>query len=116
MNAKEYSFRPTGETHLIAADAVAPAGIQVSGNSPSGSENYDCYLLYNESSNTIHVGWGSSATQAQANSVEVTSGSPARSIPIPAGAGAVFRFSKDTFFSGLATSASKLYITPGEGV
>jgi hypothetical protein len=43
-------------------------------------------------------------------------GTTSEAIVLVPGAVEILRFNKDTFFSGLASSATTVYITPGQGI
>jgi hypothetical protein len=72
--------------------------------------------IVNTSLNTVHLGYGPTAAEAQANAVAATAGNPAPSVPLVAGAVEILRFSAGLFFSGAAAGASTVYMTPGEGL
>jgi hypothetical protein len=61
-------------------------------------------------------GVGSTAAIAAANAVAPTAGSPTAAIVLAPGAVEVLRFQRESFFSGLASSASTVYIVQGEGM
>jgi hypothetical protein len=48
--------------------------------------------------------------------VAPVAGTPSDAIVLVPGAVEVLRFNKDTFFSGLASGATTIYVTPGQGI
>ena len=72
--------------------------------------------IVNAGANIAHVGVGASASEAAANAVAATAGSPASGIPILPGTEKIVRVPLGSYFSGVATIATTLYITPGEGL
>jgi hypothetical protein len=111
----QIAFNPQGKTVVIAAAAVAPAGVQVPiyKNLPV---NTGQIRVVNASDNLVHLGIGPTAAAAQANAVAATAGNPANSIPLVAGAVEILRFGPDSYFSGVASGASTVYMTPGQGL
>lgn len=95
------------------ADSTAPLGVQVV--SESGHKSGQVRIV-NTGNVTVHLGVGPTAAAAQANAVAATAGNPAAGIPMVAGAVEILRFQADAFFSGLASEATTVYITPGTGL
>lgn len=114
MSSSQIALIPTGNTVVVSAAAVAPLGIQA----PvfDGQLVFGQMRIVNASTNTVHLGVGATAAEAQTNAVAATAGVPAKGIPIVAGAVEILRFSTGVYFSGLAAAASTVYITPGEGL
>ena len=112
----QIAFSPLGETIVVAAAGTAPAGIQAPVLEKFNPQNAGQYRFVNAGSNTVFLGTGDSAAKATANAVAPTAGSPTAAIVLVPGAVEVLRFNKDTFFSGLASAATTVYITPGQGL
>ena len=112
----QIAFNPQGNTVVVAADAVAPAGIQAPVNGKFNSQATGQVRIINAGTNTVHLGVGPTAAAAQANAVAATAGNPAAGIPLVAGAVEVLRFPAGSFFSGVAGAATTVYLTPGEGL
>ena len=109
----QIAFNPQGNTVVVAADPTAPLGVQAPASTvnPRGQ-----YRVVNAGNVTVHLGIGTTATLAQTNAVAPTSGNPQYSVPLVAGAVEILRFAPDSYFSGLASEETTLYITPGEGI
>ena len=110
-------FNPLGNTVVVAADAVAPAGVAAPVFPAFSAQERGEVRIVNASPNLVHLGVGSSAALAQAAAVAAAAGSPAAGIPLVAGAVEVLRFGQGAFFSGVsAAGASTVYVTPGQGL
>lgn len=112
----QIAFNPQGETVVVAADVSPPLGVLVPvfqkiADNPSGQMR-----IINASANIVHLGYGPTAADAQANAVAAVAGNPAPSIPLLPGAVEVMRFSAGIYFSGAASGASTVYMTPGKGL
>lgn len=107
-------FNPQGKTIVVAANAVAPLGIQATVDVQLNSHGQ--YRIVNTGTVTVHLGVGSTAEEAQTNSVAAVSGTSANGIPIVPGAVEVISFPAQSFFSGISSAATTLYITPGIGL
>lgn len=112
----QIAFNPQGSTVVVAADAVAPAGVQAPVNGKFDAQSTGQVRIVNAGSNTVHLGVGPSAADASANAVASTAGSPAAGIPLVPGAVEIMRFPIGSYFSGVASAANTVYITPGEGL
>jgi hypothetical protein len=112
----QIAFAPQGETAVVAAAVVAPAGVQAGVYEKFDAQATGQYRVVNSGSVTVFLGVGVSAAEATANAVAPVSGNPSPAIPIAPGAVEILRFNKDAYFSGLATSATTVYITPGQGI
>lgn len=108
-------FAPLGQTVVVAAAAVAPAGVQAPIFASSGTSAGQ-FRIFNSSTNLVHIGVGATAAAAQSNAVAAAAGAPATSIPLPPGACEILRFGQDNFFSGVSSAAASVFITPGEGL
>lgn len=112
----QIAFNPQGKTVVVAAAAVAPAGVQAPVYEKFNPQATGQYRFVNAGTNTVHLGVGPLAADATANAVAATAGSPAAGIPLVPGAVEVLRFPLGSHFSGVAAAATTLYITPGEGL
>ena len=112
----QIASNPQGETVVIAADAVAPLGVQVLTKSGGSEPSSGQYRVVNSGATTVFLGVGPTAALAQANSVAPTAGAPSSAIVLVPGAVEVLSFGDKAFFSGLAAVATTVYITQGAGV
>jgi hypothetical protein len=112
----QIAFAALGQTIVVAAAAVAPAGIQAPVNGKLDAQNAGQFRLINAGATTVFLGTGGSATVATANAVAPTAGSPTAAIVLLPGAVEILRFNINTFFSGLSSAAATVYITPGQGL
>ena len=112
----QIAFNPQGKTVVVAAAAVAPAGVQAPANQRFSAQETGQVRIVNAGTNTVHLGVGASAAEAQINAVASTSGNPANGIPLLAGAVEILRFPTGSYFSGVASGATTVYVTPGEGL
>lgn len=112
----QIAFSPLGETIVVAADAAAPTGIQAPVYSKFDPQSAGQYRFVNAGTNTVFLGTGASAAEATANAVAPIAGNPSPAVVLLPGAVEIIRFNKDTFFSGLASGATTVYVTPGQGL
>jgi hypothetical protein len=105
-------FNNQGNTYTFTADVTAPTPVQVL--SPTGAANN--YLITNVGNATVFLGIGVDAATATANAVTPTVGSPQRCIPVLPGTAQTFSLAANAFFTGVAASASIVYVTPGDGM
>jgi hypothetical protein len=112
----QIAFSPLGETIVVAADAVAPTGIQATVYAKFDPQNAGQYRVINAGTNTVFLGTGASAAEATANAVAPIAGDPSPAIVLVPGAVEILRFNQNTYFSGLAAAANTVYITPGQGL
>jgi len=112
----QIAFSPLGKTIVVAADATAPAGIKATVYEKFDPQNAGQYRFVNAGTNTVFLGTGPTAALAQAAAVAPTAGSPTAAIVLLPGAIEILRFNIDTFFSGLASGATTVYVTPGQGL
>ncbi len=115
-NNSQIAFAPLGETIVVPAAATAPAGVQALVNARLEGQAAGQYRIVNTSVNTVFLGVGTTAASATANAVEPISGNPSPAIVLLAGAIEILRFTNTAYFSGLASGASTVYITPGQGL
>jgi hypothetical protein len=112
----QIAFAPLGNTVLIPAAAVAPAGVQALVASKFDAQSTGQYRIINSSTNTVFLGVGPTAAIATANAVAPVAGTPSAAIVLVPGAVEVLRFGRQAFFSGLAAAASSVFIVQGEGM
>jgi hypothetical protein len=112
----QIAFSPLGQTIVVAADAAAPVGIQATVSTKFDAQNAGQYRFVNAGTNTVFIGTGASAAEATANAVAPIAGTPSAAIPLLSGAIEILRFNQSTYFSGLASAATTVYITPGQGL
>ncbi len=112
----QIAFNPIGKTVVIAAAGTAPTGVQAPVYEKSNPQNAGQYRFVNAGTNTVFIGTGPSAALAQAAAVAPIGGTPSDAVPLLPGAVEILRFNKDTFFSGLASGATTVYVTPGQGL
>lgn len=112
----QIAFNPIGETVVVAAAAVAPAGVQAPALAKFGIQSAGQYRIVNSSANTVFLGVGSTAALAASNAVAPVAGTPSSAIALLPGAVEILSFGEEAFFSGLASSASTVYVTQGAGV
>jgi hypothetical protein len=112
----QIAFTPQGKTVVIAAAATAPSGVQALVSQFASNQATGQYRIVNAGSNTVFLGFGASAADAQANAVAPVAGTPSNAIVLVAGAVEVLRFNPESYFSGLAASATTVYITQGQGI
>ena len=112
----QIAFAPLGQTVVIPATTSAPTGVQALVDSRFDVQGTGQYRIINSSENIVFLGVGSTAAIATANAVAPTAGSPTSAIVLVPGAVEVLRFQRESFFSGLASAASTVYIVQGEGI
>jgi hypothetical protein len=112
----QIAFNPIGNTVVVAAASTAPTGVQAPVFAKFNPQAAGQYRFVNAGSNTVFLGTGATAALAQAAAVAPTAGSPTAAIVLLPGAIEILRFNKDTFFSGLASGATTIYVTPGQGI
>jgi len=112
----QIAFAPLGNTVVIPAAASAPTGVQALVDSRFDAQGTGQYRIINSSANTVFLGFGSTAAIATANAVAPVAGTPSSAIVLVPGAVEVLRFGRESFFSGLASAASTVYIVQGEGM
>jgi len=111
----EIAFNPQGQTVVVAAAASAPAGVQIP-MAYTPSDGLCQYRVINTGIVTVFLGVGTTANAAQTNAVAPVAGTPSNAIPLVPGAVEIFNLAPNTFFSGLASASTTVYITPGQGL
>jgi hypothetical protein len=112
----QIAFNPQGRTIAVAAAGTAPSGVQAPVFEKFNAQATGQYRFVNAGTNTVFIGTGPTAALAQAAAVAPVAGSPSDAIALLPGAVEILRFNIDTYFSGLASSATTVYITPGQGL
>ena len=112
----QIAFNPQGKTVVVAAAAIAPLGVQAPVYQKFNPQATGQYRFVNAGTNTVFLGTGPTAALAQAAAVAPVAGIPSDAIVLVPGAVEIIRFNMDTFFSGLASGATTVYLTPGEGL
>jgi hypothetical protein len=112
----QIAFTSLGKTVVVAAAGTAPTGVQAPVYEKFNPQNAGQYRFVNAGQNTVFLGTGPTAALAQAASVAPVAGTPSDAIVLVPGAVEILRFNKDTFFSGLASDATTIYVTPGQGI
>jgi hypothetical protein len=112
----QIAFAPLGKTVVVAAAASAPAGIQAPVYAKFDPQNAGQFRFINAGTTTVFLGTGTTATEATTNAVAPVAGTPSSAIVLVPGAVEILRFNQETYFSGLASAATTVYITPGQGL
>jgi hypothetical protein len=112
----QIAFNPQGNTVVVAANATAPDGVQVPVNVKFNAQDTGQIRIVNAGINLVHLGVGTTAASAKANAVAAAAGVPAAGVPLVPGAVEIIRFPIGSYFSGLASAATTVYMTPGEGI
>jgi len=112
----QIAFAPLGQTVVVPAAASAPTGVQALVDARFDAQSTGQYRIINSSANTVFLGVGPTAAIATANAVAPVAGTPSAAIVLVPGAVEVLRFGRESFFSGLASAASTVYIVQGEGM
>jgi hypothetical protein len=112
----QIAFAPLGNTVVIPAAASASTGVQALVDARFDAQSTGQYRIINSSANTVFLGVGPTAAIAAANAVAPVAGTPSAAIVLVPGAVEVLRFGRESFFSGLASAASTVYIVQGEGM
>jgi hypothetical protein len=115
-NNSQIAFNPQGKTVVIAATTSAPAGLQAPVDAVNTAQATGQYRIVNSGTVAVFLGFGATAAEATANAVAPIAGTPTSALALLPGAIEVLRFTPNTFFSGLAASATSVYITPGQGL
>jgi hypothetical protein len=112
----QIAFSPLGKTIVVAAAGTAPTGVQAPVYEKFNPQATGQYRFVNAGTNTVFLGTGTSAAEATANAVAPVAGNPSPAIVLVPGAVEILRFNKDTYFSGLASGDTTVYVTPGQGI
>lgn len=108
------AFTQLGNTVVFTADVTAPTPVHVLSNG-LGSNQYR--IVVPQGTNTVFVGYGSTAAIATTNAVVLNSGASGFTIPILPGTDEILTFLPNAYFTAITASGSTLvFITPGDGV
>lgn len=112
----QIAFAPLGETVVVPAASSASTGVQALVSGRLDAQGTGQYRIVNASTNTVFLGVGTTAALATANAVAPIAGDPSPAIVLVAGAVEILRFARTSYFSGLASGNSTVYIVQGEGI
>jgi hypothetical protein len=104
------AFSKTGNTVVFTAASSAPTPVQCLSTTLGGNQ----YRIINAGTTTVFLGYGTSAANATATAVAVTSSQPA--FPLLPGTDEILTFAPNAYFTGYSTTTAVVYITPGDGV
>lgn len=105
-------FVQQGQTVAVAAAATAPTPQQVV---PYASLQPIGYLIENSGTVTASLGFGPTAAIATANAVAPVQGAPYNAITVNGGQTITVLMAPNQFVTGVAASATTVFVTPGEG-
>jgi hypothetical protein len=103
-------FTVLGNTVVITAANPAPAPVQVVSTTLGGNQ----YRIINAGTNTVFLGFGSSAAQATSGALPPST-TLSNCLPILPGTDEIITFVPNAYFTGNASASTALYITPGDG-
>jgi hypothetical protein len=112
----QIAFAPLGDTVVVAATTSAPTGVQALVSNRNDALGTGQYRIVNSSANYVFLGVGSTAAIATANAVAPVAGTASSATVLVPNSAVILRFARESFFSGLAGSASTVYIVQGEGI
>jgi len=108
------AFTQFGNTVAFTANVAGSTPVQVN-SLVLGANQYR--IVVPQGSNTVYLGYGVDAATATTNTVVITSGSSAFTIPILPGTDEILTFLPNAYFSGItAAGTSVVFITPGDGM
>lgn len=105
------AFTKLGNTVAFTAATTAPTAVQAVSSTLGGNQ----YRIINAGLVTVFLGYGTTASEANTNSVVVTSNGSA--IPLLPGTDEILTFVPNAYFTGrTANSTALVYVTPGDGM
>ena len=105
------AFTKTGNTVAFLAATTAPAAVQCASTTLGGNQ----YRIINAGSVTVFLGYGTTASEARNNAVQVTSSQTA--FPLLPSTDEILTFVPNAYFTGVtASGTATVYITPGDGL
>jgi hypothetical protein len=105
------AFTKTGNTVAFLAATTAPAAVQCASTTLGGNQ----YRIINAGSVTVFLGYGTTASEASNNAVQVTSSQTA--FPLLPSTDEILTFVPNAYFTGVtASGTATVYITPGDGL
>ena len=106
------AFTPTGNTVVFTAATTAPMPVQAISNG-LGANQYR--IVVPAGTNTVFLGFGTTAATATTNAVVITSST--FTLPLLPGTDEILTFLPNAYFTGITNAGSTaVYITPGDGV
>jgi len=105
------AFTKTGNTVTFLAASSAPTAVQCSSSTLGGNQ----YRIINAGTVTVFLGYGTSASDASNNAVQVTTSQSA--FPLLPSTDEILTFVPNAYFTGVtASGTATVYITPGDGL
>jgi hypothetical protein len=105
------AFTKTGNTVTFLATSSAPTAVQCSSSTLGGNQ----YRIINAGTVTVFLGYGTSASDASNNAVQVTTSQT--SFPLLPSTDEILTFVPNAYFTGVtASGTATVYITPGDGL
>jgi hypothetical protein len=108
-------FLPLGQTVLVASNPTAPAGVQAPIDPRFNAKNPAQYRVINDSDDTVFLGVGQTAAEAQANAADIAGGVTNAIVLVP-GAIEILRFHEASYFSAYSANPADVYVLPGQGI
>ncbi|UOF81587.1 hypothetical protein [Bacteriophage sp.] len=105
------AFSKTGNTVTFTAAVTAPTPVQCLSTTLGGNQ----YRVINAGTGIVFLGYGTTASDATNNAVQVTSSQ--NCFPLLPSTDEILTFMPNAYFTGVTTSSTAVvYITPGDGV
>jgi len=105
------AFTKTGNTVTFLAASSAPTAVQCLSSTLGGNQ----YRIINAGTVTVFLGYGTSASDASNNAVQVTTSQT--SFPLLPSTDEILTFVPNAYFTGVtASGTATVYITPGDGL
>jgi hypothetical protein len=105
------AFTKTGNTVTFLAASSAPTAVQCLSSTLGGNQ----YRIINAGTVTVFLGYGTSASDASNNAVQVTTSQS--SFPLLPNTDEILTFVPNAYFTGItASGTATVYITPGDGL
>ena len=105
------AFTKSGNTVTFLAATTAPTAVQAVSSTLGGNQ----YRVINTGTITVFLGYGSTASDATNNAVQVTSSQAA--FPLLPNTDEILTFVPNAYFTGVTASGNAtIYITPGDGL
>ena len=105
------AFTKLGNTVVFTAATTAPTAVQAVSTTLGGNQ----YRIINAGTNTVFLGYGTTAVAANTAAAVVTTTGEA--LPLLPGTDEILTFVPNAYFTGVTTSGNAaIYITPGDGL
>jgi hypothetical protein len=105
------AFTKLGNTVVFTAATTAPTAVQAVSTTLGGNQ----YRIINAGTNTVFLGYGTTAAAANTAAAVVTTTGEA--LPLLPGTDEILTFVPNAYFTGVTTSGNAaIYITPGDGL